>query len=346
MPTPPRRTALVAIAVVLVLLGVGVATYLMGPGGPPEAEDGLTAQASLADPTALSFQPESVLTVRLEGPLETVFTGEGGLYVVDHPQWHVGARVRWFAGDGTALGEYLAPGGSTLFGPDGAGFHYVVAKLGGPSETAVVVAGDGSAETSYTVPLGLNSGALVRFGDTLYARAQSSTFDQETQRVGFTDVLVPVAEGGFPVPESEADPIEAYTIGVDGVAYGRIRSSEPGGGRESVRQFVTRASDGARLEVPSLAVIVGADAQGRVVFVLGPRVLAGAQAPLPGWVTPVEPFAKVYVVGMDGVTEAAAILPADTRPYPARTLALTDEGFTFARQEGDIVTLWSYRWSR
>jgi len=354
------RRLLMRSAAVVVLLGVGFATYYLGladQGGIVKAD---MVRVRTEDAPLMDALSEILLVLDkvdpgvsdparecvAEGVVEAVFLVGERIFVVDHPLWHKGPRVAWYGPDGTQGGEYLAPPGSTLFGPAEPGFAYVVAKQGGPSESVTVVDIDASTESTFTIPLGVNSGGLEWIDGDLYASAQSSQLDLKTMDVEFTEVLVPVAIEGRQVTKAEADDgvLEAWAHGGDAGPFARRRVSNTGVGADVV-QTIERVEDGAVLEIPRDAQPMGIDPDGRLMFMMPSRGLDSDRRAMSGWLTSFEPVVEVFCVGLDGQVVSSFIVPAAKAPYPSATASLTSAGdlLVAVAQADDELRVMRYR---
>ncbi|MDH4140825.1 MAG: hypothetical protein OEV43_09680, partial [Coriobacteriia bacterium] len=271
------RYIVVTFVLAVIVLGTGVATYLLG--GSPAGEE---SSAVLAPQATADFEDVRLLLHLDRGPedqgvtayedtdflsVESVFVSDEYVFVADRVSGYAGSRVRWFDLEGGLRGSYSAPLGSTLFAPTDGGFSYVIAKSGGDgeSETAVLVSVGDGLETAYKIPLQVNSGAVWETHDAVYARIDVSEVDPETYHTTMTSRLVPVARAGAQLGDEDASTgtFDGWGFGLDGTAYTRAYSIAAGevGTHD---QTVGVPDDGFSLSVPTAGQLIGADESGNI----------------------------------------------------------------------------------
>ena len=367
-PTRKRQLLLWVGMPVLVIL-VGMLTYLLGgPGAKQETEtdtaDTPTLALSTADPQ-ITFAPRELFAltwgddgVAVAGEpqastLEAVFEGTSGhTFVVDHPEWHIGARVRRYDDrTGEVVAEHLAPSGSLFFTAEGEGFKYVIAKQSKPYETAVVVDGEGSIEATYAIPLELNSGGLTSSGGTLYAEGESTTLDPDTGYVERISVLVPVAVDGVQVDDATAG-AQIFAAwrpsGLDAFLTREIFFDPSEEAEDESGQLLGLTNRDAPLEIPAEAAPMGIDADGRVWIVIDARPIdANLDRPVAGWPARAQASRKIVVGSWEGEALADLQLPVSTWVQDARQLAtLGPNGLTAAIAGYDGVRIVRYEEAR
>lgn len=320
------RGLLPVLGAVIALLGVGGITFLTG--GVFETEEMIGGAVQLAVERLPASKPPAV-TTELElrwddgsgdgvarvtdtgqSTFEAVFSYDDLLYIVDHPQEPVGARIRWYR-EGVLAGEHRAPASATLFTPRDAGFMYVLAKSGGPSEAVVLVDASGSAESTFTIPLGLNSGGLLESGGVLYASGISSTLDLKGQRQEYSGVLVPVADAGRQVTDAEAQErsVQAWTIDSEGGRYSQVLTVEGLTTDLVEEQTITRLSDASAVSVPPRAQPLGIAATGEMVLLMSPRPIEDASVAVAGWRSTTDASQEALVASFDGRLVDRRIVP-------------------------------------
>ncbi|MHB1341782.1 MAG: hypothetical protein ACYC77_06535 [Coriobacteriia bacterium] len=311
------RSVLPALWAILALVGVGGITFLTG--GVFESEEVRSGPVQLAVERLPETRPPEVITVlelswdagkgagvaRItdtgQSTLEAVFASGDLIYIVDHPQEPTGARIRWYR-EGMLVGEHRAPVSATLFTPRSAGFMYVLAKSGGPSEGVVLVAADGSVETTFTIPLGLNSGGLLESGGVLYASGISSALDLKGERQEYSGVLVPVADRGRQMTAAAAreGSVQAWTIDTAGVRYSQVLQVEGLTTDLVEQQTISRLSDGAAVSVPPRARTLGVTPAGQMVLVVPPRPVSESSVAVAGWRSTADAWQEILVATFDG----------------------------------------------
>lgn len=335
--TPPLIIGLVSLAV---LLGVGFATYYLNLGRKPKVVP-LTTRARFDQPASLVYAPKPVLRLRFDErrgrsataggiarSLEAIYATPDRVYVVDHPTWHVGARVRWFSRTGELIGSHLAPSGSTLFTASPNGFAYLRAKSGSESEQVVMLDAAGSLEATFTVPLGVNSGGLAFFDNSVYVSAQAGETSLQGASLAVKDVYVPVAIDGRQASDAEAEKgvRDFWRRGDDGKLYRRAISTEGFGAQAVTTQHVERVADGAKLELPATAIPLAVDRKGRLVVGLNP-VDIGSSRPLAGLPAVREPYSEIAFVSFDGQTQALNVIDTTLPAFPVRYFSMDGDGY-------------------
>lgn len=355
MPQPIPRTALIIGVAVLAVVGIGFANYFLRLSGTTEDEGTQSVRAAIEQPDVLALAPTEVMRlafdesatdeaarVGIAPATEALLVTEDRVYIVDHPEWHVGSRVRWFTREGEFLSQYLAPSGSTLFTAAPDGFAYVLAKGDAPSETVVLVSGDASSETTLAVPLQINSGGLSFLDGEVYVTAQAGTTDLQAQTVDSRPVLVPVTVEGRQATDTQASEgvLEYWLRHESGETYAQLFHADGLSAGATVTQTVTRGSDGVELEVPASATCLGVTKSGDLVLGFPPVDIPGTARPLAGVVAAEEPYSEIAVVGFDGVTRSLSVLPTRRPVYPLRLFAVDGDGFwTLAELNGTVRVL-------
>lgn len=302
-----------AILAVLVLLA-GAATYLLGGFSAVKPAVETTHRIQSLEATAVgrarletlvalpwSESDAGVSQLRGESSLEAVFGDDhGGFYVVDHPLWHVGARVRHYSSSGRLQRRYLAPAGSTHFAArvDSPGFMYVIAKQQLPSEQIVLV-DEAGAEKRFLVPNQLNSGALVWYRGILYVQAADSRIDVNTMEGVLREYLVPAVLNGYRQAsdtESSAGRIEAWQVGMDGKLYQHKEEQRSDASRA---QFFGAIGAKSLLELPLAAKEIGIDAHGRL-WTFIPAATYFSYQDAPGWPANRDAVGEVLVLDLKG----------------------------------------------
>lgn len=356
------RWVTVALVAVALILGVGVATFFLGTddGAAPETAaeyvdlDLGTAAGSSATmeeplylpwgsgPTDASRKGEVVAI----STIEAVFSSGGLVFIVDHPEGVVGARVRWFSQDGVLAGTTVAPSGSTFFRPHEGGFNYVVAKSGGRSETAVIFDVGTSTETTYAVPLQLNSGGLVYSDGTLYASATPSDVDFEAEVIYSREVIVPVAIDGVPVGDATADAgaLELWGFGLDGRAYStRTQVMGLDVSSSDVITTVTSGEDSVRVPRRYRLLGVGPDSRVYLRTMPGEAIVERPAQLSAAWTSATEPFDEVLVVTLDGTIDSCITLPYSSmlvRYDGTAPMSLCEDGlYTLRADEGGVTVV-------
>jgi len=350
------RTIVIALVALVVLLGVGFATYFLNLNRKPETV-ATSVRARFDQPKTLGYAPEVVTTLTftekrtdaakqtgIAHSLEAVFATDDRVYIVDHPKWHIGSRVRWFSRTGEFLGQHLAPSGSTLFSASPDGFAYVLAKSGREDERVLLFDREGSLESTFTVPLGANSGGLAFFDGEVYVSAQSGEASLEGQTISVSEVYVPVTSGGRQATDAEAEKgvLEFWRLGDDGKRYRREISTDGFGSQAVTTQYVTRVVDGAKLELPATAIPLAVDKQGRLVVGLNPTGIGGSGRPLAGWPAAKEPYSEIAFVSFDGTTRALNVIDTILPAFPVRYFDLDEDGYWTLTAGADSVKLKHY----
>lgn len=363
MPSiPTTRSVIVVLVAIALVLGAGVATFFLG--GRQQQEPQTTGEPIQLDLTTVQgSQAPAVEVVRLPwgtGPadasrkgdpvrrstIEAVFSSEGFVFVVDHPEDVYGARVRWFSSDGQLAGARLAPGGSKNFGPYDGGYCYVIAKTVGPSETAVLADIARSSETTFVIPLQLNTGGLFASGDTLYASVAPSDVDFENETISMRFALVPVAIDGVQVDDEAADTgvAELWGFGFDGEGYSS--TTRVLGLDVSSSDMITTVGSGDRsVRIPRRYRLLGATADSVVYLGTMPQE-ATVDRPVQAaaaWIAEREPFDEVLAVSLDGTIRANITLPysrAAARYDGTLPVSLSEDGlYTIRADEGGVTVV-------
>lgn len=355
------RLALVLLAVAAIL-GVGVATYFLGrPSTTDEAPDEEYVQLDLSTVSGSDAPAEQVLYLPWgDGPaeasrkgspvrrstIEAVFGSEGYTFVVDHPEGVFGARVRWFSAEGALVGTRLAPGGSKAFRPHPGGYNYVIAKTAGPSEVAVIVDVASSTETTFTIPLNLNTGGLDWAGDTLYASIAPSDVSFENEVMYLRHALVPVAVGGVQVDDAAADAgvVDAWGFGMDGKPY--TSTMKVLGLSVTGSEIVNLVGSGDRLvRVPRKYRLLGVTADSKVCLSTlppEPSFERPVQA-APAWIAEREPYDEVIVMSLDGTIVDSIVFPYSSvvaRYDATLPMSLSADGlYTLRADEGGVAVV-------
>lgn len=355
-----RLSILWWVALPVALLLAGVATYFLG-GAPEtvddreptvlvstEATDARVSKAALFDWPMVGAQATAdgaaVATVQ---DLEAVKAGPAGtLLLVDHPGDRAGARIRWVDQRGSIIEESLAPPGSTLFTPLGSArdFAYVIAKQTGPSEQLVL--NRGGVESTFTVPMQLNSGGIVSIGDTVYVSVLTGTTDMETSTSHAEDALLPVVRAGVQVSDEDAANTgrPGTLLGRDGKLYQYSVDSVGIGAVESREGRLKRLSDGDTLRIPDSAKLLGVDKQGRAWLALPPSALDRRARFLAASPSSDDRFSEVLVTGFDGKAIARLSIPRTTKLAAVREpYALADGALYAVTQAGDNLRIWQYQ---
>lgn len=273
-------------------------------------------------------------------------TNDGNILVVDHPSAKPGARLRWFDAAGSPRAQANLAAGATLFTPlSGQGrLAYILAKRSGKSEVLVVREPSGAEET-LTVPLSLNSGAIVAIGEDLYITAQANAADIQNATTRIVDRLVPVRLAGKQTDDTTADrnSREGSFVGFDTRMYQYVQSSTGFDMNEVRETRVKRLSDGAVLRVPDNAKVLGTDASGRIWLVVPPKELSRTSRFLSAWPGSEDADAEVLVVSYDGHVAARLMVPYSARLAESRQpYWLAKDGLYAATADETGLSLWRY----
>lgn len=346
------------LAAIAFVVGIGVATYLFsGLLTPKKTSVPATRLRYVTAPKAGGFTHAQVLRLAWgkgetdlwpkqpdQGQsLEAMFVGDGGIYIVDHPATHNGARVRRFSADGRLEKTVLTPPGSTLFTPRrSGGFMYDLSKSSSPAEQVVLVDSDGNRVATYTVPLDVNAGGLIEHGDRLYAVGVESSQDPLKQTLSERDSLVPIMVGGKQVTDAEArnNVVQGGLLGLDGKIYRRQRDQKGGASAVDEQKI---APQGARAVVlPGTATPVGVDVKSRLYLLLAPRAIS-VDSLVPEWPATYEYQQELLVVKPDGRIDAALVVPnaAELRKTRMR-MFLDASGLYVPDADARGVTIWRY----
>lgn len=351
-----RLSILWWLALPVALLLAGVATYFLG-GSPETVDDREPTVLVSTDSTDARISKTLLFTwpVAAEGEpsvttvydLEAIKHGpDGTLLVVDHPVGSPGARVRWVDERGSLIEESLAPPGSTLFTPLGSGrdFAYVIAKQTGPSERLVL--NRGGLESTYTVPMELNSGGIVVVGDTVYVSVLTGTTDMEKMTAHAEDALLPVVRGGVQVSDEDAASTgrPGTLVGADGKLYQYSSDSVGVGAVETREARLKRLSDGRTLRIPDSAKFLGVDRSGRAWMALPPGALNRRSRFLVASPGANDAFSEILVSGFDGNTVARLLVPFSPKLVSVREpYVLGDDVLFAATRAGDTLGIWRYQ---
>lgn len=363
MPVTTSPRLLVVLIAVIIVLGVGVATFFLGsqPDAQPTTESDYV-DLDLGTIGGSSTPVEDVLYLPWgSGPadasrkgeptrrstIEAVFSSGDFVFVVDHPEGVYGARVRWFSAQGVLVGTRLAPPGSTFFRAQPGGYNYVVAKSGGHSETAVIVDVEQSLEATFTVPLQMNSGGLFWSEGTLYAQVAPSDvdFDEETMSMRFA--LIPVAVNGVQVDDAAADAgvEEVWGFGLDGLPYTSVTRVD---GLDVISSPVSVivGSGERRVRVPQRYHLLGVTADSRICLTTTPPLLAPTERisqASAAWNSSHDPFDEVLFISLDGTIDSSIVFPYSSvaaRYDDTVPISLCDNGlYTLRADEGGVTVV-------
>ena len=353
------RRVLTVLAVAIVILAIGFATYFSGGIGKKEKAPATSKVsfdlAGVPDPLPMSVESTLALPYGPSGleiarvglsTLEAAFTDSAGrILVVDHEKRRPGARVRAYA-SGRLVYTHDAPPGSALFAAVGDGFGYVIAKGQSDSEQLVVVGAKGSVEATYVVPLRLNSGAVFENRGTLYVVARSGFVDPDTNEVTGEDVLVPVAVNGVQQTDQQAE---------DGVQDSWRPSTASGKWRHKLRttprpqsvdeteQLLLNGS--SRIVIPYEAVPLGVDTRGAALVFLPPHKLV--ERAVAGWPALTDQYALLASIASNGAVVGAMPLRVPEGAYfPdigwARRIGFDGSRVTVVDKtaRGALITVW------
>lgn len=317
------RVLVVGALSVAALIGIGLATYLLG-GDAPAEQAGAVPQIDFETGPERSFEPTEVLRLAWgEGDTEIwpdpatvgatidgfAVTDEGDMVVADHPSWHVGARVRRFSSDGVLERTWLTPSGSVFFQPFGTGIMYVTAKQGGPQEHVELMSEDGSVVTSFPIPPEINSAALYRAGDFIVVTSDVAQLADQPKAMRIEPLAYPVVALQTDGPIAVPDPQPSPGAGADtaGGPYQRLLESDSWLVTPDSTQTVTLA-DGRAVRIPGVSTVVGVD--GEVVWMVMPRTTAtDTRLERAGWPYGVSAEAEVMATRVDGTFVAREIVP-------------------------------------
>jgi hypothetical protein len=324
MPVSTRKTMLAGALSLLVLLGIGLATYLLGGGTAARPPGDGVPRIDLSKSPVLSYEPTEALRLRWGrgradawvdtrwfGPTLDTFAIDdmGGPVIVDHPAWHQGARVRRFARDGRLERTWLTQPGSVFFEPFGTGIMFVTAPGKGGTERVRLVSEDGSVRRSFPVPAGVNSTALFRVGDLLGVTSEVPQVSNDPNGLRIESRFFPVVLLTPQGPESA--PVQTgeggYRADTEGRIYQRVVESSAWAVQADSTQTVTLA-DGRALRLPGLATPVGVDRD--VVWMVMPQVTApDTVIERPGWPMGRSGEVEVIAARVDGTYLARVIVP-------------------------------------
>ncbi len=337
------RNMLIAGSVaVAVLLGSGLATYLLGGDG-TVTED--VPRVDLDKRPLRSYEPTEKFRLNWgKGPrdvwvdehffgatLDTFSVDDRGrILIADHPEWHVGARVRRFAADGRLERTWLTPAGSIFFEFFGNGIMYVTASGGGPSESVWLVSEDRSTVASFPVPPKLNSTSLFRTGDVLVVTTEVAELASDPDRTRIRPMAVPVVlltkEGPEPAPVQTAE--AGAGPETTGGMYKRLVEANGWFVSADSTQTIT-LSDGRAVRIPGLAAPLGVD--GDTVW-MQMRVAKAPETHVerPGWPMGLANEVEVIAGRVDGRFEARVIAPWSPYLLDAKRRFLVTKGAFWA----------------
>lgn len=351
------RGVLSGVLSIVVLLGVGLATYFLGDTFTPAAGD--MPRVDPESTEASSFGYEEVLRLeRGAGDREIWFSEDaqvgleslsvdhqGRLFIADHPPGVVG-RVRRFGSDGTLEATWETPVGSTLYTPDGDGLLYVLSKAIFSTETLVRVSETGSVEATYAIPARYNSTSILRTADDLGITINVAMVDTGAGITVLEDTFLPIVRADTALSELEVRQLSRPGWLVD--EGGRLveRRSEIDGVRRSdpTTQTVT-FGDGSRLQVPDHAQVLGISAD--AVWLIPELDVVSEWAPQrAGWPTGTLPQAEVLVAEKDGSLRLRLVVPWSPQlALSTRRAAIAVGDLWLAVSDENGVTIRRYRGS-
>ncbi len=314
------RGVLIGALSIVVLLGVGLATYFLGDTFSESTEGIPRVDAESID--AASHGYEEVLRFeRGAGEREIWFSEDGQMgleslsvdqqgriFIADHPPGVVG-RVRRFGPDGALQATWETPAGSTLYTPDGDGLLYVLSKAIFSTETLVRVREDGSIEATYAIPARYNSTSVLRTGADLGITISVAMVDTGAGLTVLEDTFLPIVRDDTVLSELEIRQLSRPGWSVDETGRLVARRSEIAGVRRSdpTTQTVT-FGDGSILQVPGHAQVLGISDD--AVWLIPELGYVSEWATLrPGWPAGALPQAEVLVAEKDGSLRQRLIVP-------------------------------------
>lgn len=314
------RGVLLGAASLVVLLGVGLATYFLGDtfssdeGGMPRVDVESTGAASAGYEEVLRLERgagerEVWFSEDAQLGLESLSVDQQGrIFITDHPPGVVG-RVRRFASDGTLQATWETPVASTLFTPDGDGLLYVLSKAVAPTETIVRVSEDGSIEATYSIPARYNSTSVLRVGEELGITINVAMIDTGIGLTLLEDTFLPIVRGDTVLSELEVRQLSRPGWMVDEEGEIVARRSEIDGVQRSdpTTQTVT-FGDGSELQVPGHAQVLGVSAD-KVWLIPELGFASEWSIQRPGWPVGALPQAEVLVAGKDGSLHQRLVVP-------------------------------------
>lgn len=309
------------------LLLVGVVNYFTGGLSAPEepiAEqarldfDSVEPEYTFGSVTVLELRwgdadDQAALSEDGDGvPISTVEAvvplADGGIMLVDHPSNHVGARVRTFSAAGELVQTALTPGGSTHFTSLGDRLVYVLAKQSDANEQLVVRRG--SEETTFAVPLQLNSGSIVGLDGDIWVTATRTAFDATKQEVTATQVMVPVVVDGRQV--SDEDAAESARDGwftVEGLVFTREQLVVGHGESAQVTQKIGMSESAKLVEIPGRSTPLGVDGNDLIYVGLQRQELEPTVRRLPATLGETAPIDEILVGRFDGSVVGRIVAP-------------------------------------
>lgn len=364
---PPRtdrkKVIITAVAVAVVVIGVGLVTYFSGGLLRPDVDESVDPSVALQLPEAPPAAPLTLIAelvlpwdgeagiadVEGRSGLDSAFgTRDGTVYVADYTPDTAGARIRWYR-DGNLAGAYRTPPGSIFYQVADGRLYYVLAKGDGSSERVQRVDLATGLVTEFVIPLEANSGGIRLVGDTIYVTASSGVVDPDTRDVTIEDVLLPVAVGERQVTDDEARGaiVEAWSLAVDGTRWEHTLRYSPDlpENEATVRELVHGE---AEIEIPYAWAPLGLDEAGRVWILVPPAEIT--ERGVPGWPARSDNSAMVLAVRDDGSVDGALAFP-----YPAglfypdltiqRNVSFSDSCLAVAERtsEGVVVSLYEVR---
>jgi hypothetical protein len=339
----------------VVVLLAGVMNYFVArpdAGASPEvpraavSPDDVTLRVGRTQVLALDWGDEGIAlgsAPQRRSTFESVDAEGDRLLLVDHPTSHRGARVRVFAPDEALVSEDLTPPGSTLFTLVPGGYAYVIAKGASSSETLAVVAG--GVETTYTIPLNVNSGAIAVLDGDFYVTTMSGASDLQNETLNVEEQLVPVVTDGLQVSDTAAKAglRRGSRVGGDGRIYVLTESYVGFDTNEAGRFFIECVDTGAKLEVPAGSRLLGVDASGRPWVLVSGRTLPARSRTLSASPGIRDPFDEVLVCSMDGSVPGRSLIPVSPHLADAKTtLCFTGTGLMAAEADAVGVRVWRY----
>lgn len=343
---------------IVALIGVGLATYLLG-GGEDGADDaGGVPRVDFEQEPERSYEPTEVLRLAWGAgesdlwpePATTgstldgfAVTDDGGVMIADHPAWHVGARVRVFSPAGLLERTWLTPSGSVFFQPFGTGIMYVIAKQGGPQEHVEMMSEDGSVVTSFPVPPEVNSASLFMTGDLIVVTSEVAQLADDPKAMRIEPSAYPVVRLRPDGLSAISDPAPFPGAGADvaGATYERLVESDAWIVTPDSTQTVT-IDDGRTLRIPAVSTPFGVD--GDIVWMVMPRATAtDTRVDRAGWPYGVSTEAEILAARMDGTFVAREVVPWSPLLQDAqRRLLVTRGAFWLLDADAEGMTVSRY----
>jgi hypothetical protein len=231
--------------------------------------------------------------------------------LVDHPSDHVGARVREFSPEGALEDTVLTPLGSTLFTEIDGRLAYVVAKQVDSSERLVIR--EESRESTYVVPLSVNSGSIVSWRGDIWVTATRTGFDAAKQQVTATELVIPVVMNGRQVTDEQATAAvqEGWFTAGDRL-YTRSQLVDGYGDTARITQTIGRDGALSTLEIPGRSTPLGVDSDGLVYVQVVSESLGATKRKLAGTLWSTSPTDEILVGGFDGSVVGKIVVPGAT----------------------------------